>query len=101
MTCSLNEVQRVLDYLHTQKRLIRLNNRRFITHDAMAVIKERVKNLIRLKGGLTIEDGKEVLGYGRTVGIPVFEYLDSINFTQRKDDMRILTDLDIEKRAET
>jgi selenocysteine-specific elongation factor len=97
---SLNEVQRMLDYLYLQKRLIRLNNRRFISHDAMAVIKERVKNLIRLKGGLTIEDGKEVLGYGRTVGISVFEYLDSIKFTRRKDDMRILTDSDIEKRAD-
>ena len=87
---SLNEVQRVLDYLYLQKSLIRLNNRRFISHDAMAVIKERVKNLIRSKGGLTIEDGKELLGYGRTVGISVFEYLDSIKFTQRKDDMRVL-----------
>jgi selenocysteine-specific elongation factor len=66
----------------------------------MAVIKERVKNLIRSKGGLTIEDGKELLGYGRTVGISVFEYLDSIKFTRRKDDMRILTDSDIEKRAD-
>lgn len=100
MTCSLNEVQRVLDYLHTQKRLIRLNNRRFITHDAMAVIKERVKDLIRLKGGLTIEDGKELLGYGRTVGIPVFEYLDSIKFTRRKNDMRVLTDPEIEQQTD-
>jgi selenocysteine-specific elongation factor len=97
---SLNEVQRMLDYLYLQKRLIRLNNRRFISHEAMAVIKERVKNLIRSKGGLTIEDGKELLGYGRTVGISVFEYLDSIKFTRRKDDMRILTDSDIEKRAD-
>jgi selenocysteine-specific elongation factor len=97
---SLNEVQRVLDYLYLQKRLIRLNNRRFISHDAMAVIKERVKNLIRSKGGLTIEDGKELLGYGRTVGISVFEYLDSIKFTQRKDDMRVLTEPEIEQQTD-
>jgi selenocysteine-specific elongation factor len=66
----------------------------------MAVIKERVKNLIRSKGGLTIEDGKELLGYGRTVGIPVFEYLDSINFTRRKNDMRVLTDPEIEQQTD-
>lgn len=95
---NLNEVQRVLDYLYLQKRLIRLNNRRFISHDAMAVIKEKVKKLISSKGGLTIDDGKEVLGYGRTVGISVFEYLDSINFTQRKNDMRVLIDPEIAKQ---
>jgi len=86
--------------LHTQKRLIRLNNRRFLTPDAMEAIKERVKNLIGLKGGLTIDDCKEVLGYGRTVGVPVFEYLDSIKFTQRKENVRVLIDQKIEKRVD-
>lgn len=85
-----NEIQRLLDYLHTQKILIRLNNRRFLSPRAMAQIKERVKKVIIEKGDLTLEDSKKILGYGRTVGIPVLEYLDSIGFTRRVEDGRVL-----------
>jgi selenocysteine-specific elongation factor len=85
-----NEVQRLLDYLHTQGRLIRLNNRRFLSPQAMNKIKERVRAVIDSKGELTVGDCKEVLGYGRTVGVPVFEYLDAIGFTRREGDNRVL-----------
>lgn len=49
--------------------------------ETMARIRARVKSLIERKGVLKISDCKEVFGYGRTVGIPVLEYLDSIGFT--------------------
>ncbi|MBW2089926.1 MAG: SelB C-terminal domain-containing protein [Deltaproteobacteria bacterium] len=87
---NINEIQRLLDYLHNKKRLICLNNRRFLSPQAMDQIKERVRSLIRKKGNLAIEDCKEVLGYGRTVGIPVLEYLDSIGFTRRQGNERVL-----------
>jgi len=76
-----NEVQRLLDHLHVQERMIRLNNRRFMLPETMARIRTRVKSLIERKGVLKISDCKEVFGYGRTVGIPVLEYLDSTGFT--------------------
>ena len=85
-----NEIQRLLDYLHTQGRLIRLNNRRFLAPQAMNEIKDRVRAVIASKGVLTVGDCKEVLGYGRTVGVPVFEYLDAIGFTIRQGDKRVL-----------
>jgi len=75
-----NEIQRLLDYLYTQKRLIRLNNRRFLSLRGMDQIKERVKQVIKKNGRLTIGDCKEVLGYGRTVGFPflnIWTQLDS------------------------
>jgi len=87
---NINEIQRLLDYLHTQKRLLRLNNRRFFSPRAMEQIKERVRGVIEKNGRLTIGDCKEVLGYGRTVGVPAFEYLDSIGFTRREEDGRVL-----------
>lgn len=87
---NINEIQRLLDYLHTQKRLLRLNNRRFLSPRAMGQIKEGVRGVIEKNGRLTIGDCKEVLGYGRTVGVPVFEYLDSIGFTRREEDGRVL-----------
>jgi len=85
-----NEVQRLLDYLQKQGRLVRLNNRRFLTPQAVEQIKERVRAVIGSKGDLTVGDCKEVLGYGRTVGVPVFEYLDTIGFTHRQGDVRVL-----------
>ncbi len=87
---TLNETQRLLDYLHNKNRLIRLNNRRFISIKAMEQIKKRVKRVIEKNGKLAIGDCKDVLGYGRTVGFSVFEYLDSIGFTHRQGDERVL-----------
>jgi selenocysteine-specific elongation factor len=57
----------------------------------MDQIKERVKSVIRDKGNLAVGDCKEVFGYGRTAGIPVLEYLDSIGFTRRQGNERVLT----------
>jgi selenocysteine-specific elongation factor len=88
---NINEIKRLLDYLHNKKRLICLNNRRFLSPQAMDQIKERVKSLIRDKGNLAVGDCKEVFGYGRTAGIPVLEYLDSIGFTRRQGNERVLT----------
>ena len=85
-----NELQRLLDYLHNQGRLIRLNNRRYMTPRAMEEIKEKTSNLIKGKGFIGIGDCKEIMGYGRTVGVPVLEYLDSIGFTRRDGDKRTL-----------
>lgn len=85
-----NELQRLLDHLHAEGRLIRLNNRRFMPPEAMEEVKRRVKACIDAKGALTIADCKEVLGYGRTVGVPVFEYLDAVGFTVRDGDRRTL-----------
>jgi len=70
--------------------LVRLNNRRFLAPQAVKEIKERVRQVIRKNDGLTLGDCKEVLVYGRTVGVPVLEYLDSNGFTRREGDRRVL-----------
>ncbi|MBW2089923.1 MAG: SelB C-terminal domain-containing protein [Deltaproteobacteria bacterium] len=84
------EIQRLLDYLHTQKRLIRLSNGRFLTPQAMERIKDGVRKVIMQKGSLNLADSKEILGYGRTVGIPILEYLDEIGLTRREGNERVL-----------
>jgi selenocysteine-specific elongation factor len=85
-----NEIQRLLDCLHNQKRLICFSNGRFLTPQAMEQIKDGVRKVIMQKGRLTLADSKEILGYGRTVGIPVLEYLDAIGFTRRQENERVL-----------
>jgi selenocysteine-specific elongation factor len=86
------EVQKLLDHLHAQKRLIRLNNNRFLTLEALEEIKGKVREVILSKGSLTLLDIKEVFGYGRTQGIPVLEHLDTIGFTRRIGDERVLVE---------
>ncbi|NLI80982.1 MAG: hypothetical protein GX443_04750 [Deltaproteobacteria bacterium] len=85
-----NEVQRLLDYLLAQKRLVRLKNNRYMTPHAMERIREKVQATIEKKGKLTLEDSKEILGYGRTGGVPVLEYLDASGLTLRVGNERIL-----------
>jgi hypothetical protein len=46
--------------------------------------------VISERGISLVEDLKEALGYGRTRGIPVLEYLDEIGFTVRFEQGRIL-----------
>ncbi|MBW2097020.1 MAG: SelB C-terminal domain-containing protein [Deltaproteobacteria bacterium] len=56
----------------------------------MEQIKERVKAVILKKGIFKLSDIQETLGYGRLIGVVVLEYLDSIGFTQRIEEGRIL-----------
>ncbi|MBN2126279.1 MAG: selenocysteine-specific translation elongation factor, partial [Deltaproteobacteria bacterium] len=84
------EIQRILNFLKTQERLIILNDKRFLSLAALEEIKARVGRVIRENGGFSIPDCKETLGYGRSVAIPVLEYLDTIGYTRRQDNGRVL-----------
>jgi selenocysteine-specific elongation factor len=57
----------------------------------MEEIKEKVTELIHRKGKLAIQDSREILGYGRSRAIAVFEYLDAIGLTCRVGDVRVLS----------
>lgn len=88
---SKTEIHRFLDYLCAQGELIRLNNRRYLWSKAIETIKENVRKVILKKGYITPQDSKQILGYGRSAGLPVFEYLDSIGFTCRRGNIRLLS----------
>lgn len=89
-TYDLKEIQKLLDYLHGREKLVRLNDGRFLTCEALEEIKKKVSERIILDGSLTLAASKEILGYGRTRGIAVLEYLDSIGLTYRVGDERFL-----------
>ena len=85
------DVEKVMNHLHAQKKLVRLNDDRFITTEAMEEIQEKVKGLILRKGSLTLHDSWEILGYGRSRAIAIFEYLDTtVGLTCRVGDVRVL-----------
>ncbi len=88
------EVLKVLDQLHAQKRLIRLNDRRFLSVEAMQEIEEKIRELIMRNGSMAISDCQEIFGYGRKRGIPILDYLDSIGLTCRVGNVRVLAPLD-------
>jgi len=97
--CKLNEeildkkeVQKLLDLLYAQKRLVRLNDNHFLTPEALEEIKKKVREVIQTKGSFGLSDIKEAFGYGRNRGIPVLEHLDTIGFTRRIGDERVLVE---------
>jgi len=85
-----SELQKVLSYLVREKKMIRLNNGRFLTPAALETIKVRIRHRILQTGCLRLADCKALLGYGRMGAVPVLEYLDQIGFTVRQDNARVL-----------
>lgn len=83
---------RMLHFLNNQGRLIRLSNKRFVSVDAMETIKRKVKEIIEKRGSVRLSDSQELLGYGRTMAVPVFEYLDSVGLTRREGEGRVLAE---------
>jgi selenocysteine-specific elongation factor len=84
------DIQQLLTYLYTQKKLIRLNDQRFLSPDALEQIKVRVARAIDARGFVTVGDCKELLGYGRWGGTHVLDYLNEIGFTVRRKDKHYL-----------
>jgi len=84
------EVEKVLDYLHAQKKLVRVNNDRFLAIEFMQEIKEKVTKLILERGNMALGDCQEIFGFGRTRAVPILDYLDSIGLTCRVGNIRIL-----------
>jgi selenocysteine-specific elongation factor len=89
-TFSQPEIQKILDHLRDEGRLIKLNDNRYLTPAALEEIKAKVSAVISERGVFVVEDLKKALGYGRTRGIPVLEVLDEIGFTVRLEQGRIL-----------
>lgn len=85
------EVRKVLEYLHTRGKIVRLGNDRYLSRKGLDIVKHRVAGWISEHGCITAADCGAVLGYGRTSGIPVLEYLDAVGFTERRGNERVLS----------
>lgn len=86
------EVQKIVDYLTAQKTLVRLRDGRYMTREALEEVKEIVRNKILRDGSVTIADCTALFGFGRTRGISILDYLDSIGMTIRVGDRRVLSE---------
>jgi selenocysteine-specific elongation factor len=84
------EIEKMLSYLRNEGKLVRLSDGRFIPADGLETIKERVRGVVATNGVFTLDDLRITLGYGRRIGVIVLEYLDSIGFTSRRGEGRVL-----------
>lgn len=84
------DIEKAINHLHSQKKLVRLNDGRFLSTEAVEQIKEKIRGFILRKGALTVLDSREIFGYGRTRAVPILDYLDSIGFTHRIGEERVL-----------
>lgn len=83
-------VEGVLKLMVNEGRLIQLKNHRLIHSESIEEIKTIIKQHIEKNGKIALGEAMEVIGIGRTQAQPIFEYLDSIRFTIRAGDYRIL-----------
>lgn len=83
-------VEKLLRHLESKNQLILLDDRRFITPQAVSDIKDRLQRFIRQNGRFSLQDCQTVFGYGRSQAVPVLEYLDELGFTIRQGNIRML-----------
>jgi hypothetical protein len=84
------DIERVLSYLKNEGELVRFKDGRYVAAESFEMIKEKVKEVIAAKGVFGLEDIRDALGYGRRIGVIVLEYLDSVGFTSRRGEGRVL-----------
>ncbi len=82
-----------LDFLVSQGEIARLPNDRYMSKSGVEEAKARAEKAIREKGFITPADCREIFGFGRTAGIPLLEYLDSLGFTERRENVRVLKEI--------
>lgn len=86
------QVKKMILFLCNEGSIVRIKNDTYLSAGAIADIKERVYKTIKRNGELNLKDSRGILGYGRTKGAFVFEYLDEIGYTARKGNSRFLVD---------
>jgi len=94
-----NEVEGVLRLMIGERRLVRLNNRRLVHADAIEDFKRILRNHVKKNGQIELKESMEVFGVGRPQVQPIFDYLDSIQYTRRIGDYRVLHKTEETKHA--
>lgn len=84
------EVILIVDYLCRQGELVRICFDHYLLPASLDSIKLRVIKAAEATDYIHLAASKEILGFGRSKGTLVFEYLDDIGFTVRQGDFRCL-----------
>jgi selenocysteine-specific elongation factor len=85
------EVDRILNYLYSQKKLIRLSKNVVLDYDNFKKAQDRVVASIKEKGELDSADFKQYIGSTRKYALGILDFLDSQKITVRTGNIRKLT----------
>lgn len=92
--CGLTEpaLQRSLSRAQRDRRLIKVNSKRYAETSLLYEFAQAVLALTQDKPTLTITEFRDHFGCGRNVLIEVLEYFDTIGFTRRVGNARVILD---------
>lgn len=82
------EAAEVLQHLMGQERIIRIPPDMLVPAKAVEELRARVAAYFAAKPEMSVADLKEVLGVSRKQGVPLLEFLDRMQWTVRKGDVR-------------
>lgn len=91
LQASKEEVDRILNYLYSQKKLIRLSKNVMLDYDSFKKAQDWVVNVIKEKGTLDSADFKQYIGSTRKYALGILDFLDSKRITVRSGNNRRLT----------
>jgi selenocysteine-specific elongation factor len=91
LQASKEEVDRILNYLYSQKKLIRLSKNVVLDYDSFKKAQDRVVATIKEKGALDSADFKQYIGSTRKYALGILDFLDSKRITVRTGNIRKLT----------
>jgi selenocysteine-specific elongation factor len=81
----------VMTALIEQELLVRVADRVTYHADHLQALKEKVADLIKAKGSLTVAQLRDEVGISRKYALAALEYFDATGFTRREGDARVLT----------
>ncbi|MDP6116640.1 MAG: selenocysteine-specific translation elongation factor [Planctomycetota bacterium] len=84
------ESEAVFDLLIQSNEIIKISNDVILHGDTFAHAKNVVAQRIEETGEITVADLRDMLGTSRKYSLPLLEHFDSIGFTQRIGDKRVL-----------
>jgi len=88
---SKERIGRMMDFLYSQKKLIRLSRNVVLGYDNFIKARDMVVNTIKKKGSLDSADFKRYIGSSRKYALGILDFLDSQGITVRSGNIRRLT----------
>ncbi len=88
---SQEQIRRILDYLYSQRKLIRLSKNVVLDYDSFKKAQDRVVKIIQEKGAIDSADFKQYIGSTRKYALGILDFLDSQRITVRSGNIRKLT----------
>jgi selenocysteine-specific elongation factor len=91
LTIDAKRAEKLLQILLREKRLVRVTSELIFHHDALADLRERLRNYQKASGArISVPVFKELAGISRKYAIPLLEYLDRQGVTRRQGDERVI-----------